>query len=227
VVGGPDDWERRVHQQAPDAFVLMEPLPGGLPAAVHRLGRPVVVVNSLTTAPVLHVMPDEAASAGMLLGHLHGLGHRRVAYAMQRRAGRHASEVERRDGIVAHARALGLDCQLAIVDEPQLFPAIRAGGATAVVAYNVQDALKILRDARLAGCAVPGDLKLCCWDNDEALRWSLPQVTAVDPPVMAMAACAVGHLLDVIEGRQDLLPERVVRRFHGELIVRPSTVLGC
>lgn len=141
---------------------------------------------------------DDAGAAAMATERLADLGHKRIGFIAGpdeysvsgwRTDGWHRAMVERglpTDGLFAKgdfsfdsgctaARAL-----LSGDDRP-----------TAIIASNDQMSLATLDVAREKGLSIPGDLSLISFDNTPIVRFTHPQLTAVDQPIAAVTSRAV------------------------------------
>lgn len=89
---------------------------------------------------------------------------------------------------------------------------------TAIFAGSDMQALGVLRAARRLGLDVPRDLSVVGYDNLPVARWSDPELTTVNQPLVEMARTAARMLLDLARGadvathRVDLVTELVVRQ---------------
>lgn len=81
-------------------------------------------------------------------------------------------------------------------------------------------ALGVVRAARERGLEVPDDVSVVGFDDSQLIAFTSPPLTTVRQPVQAMAAAAVGALLEEIGGNPVQRTEFV---FQPELVVRGST----
>src|SRR5205823_5346253 len=90
--------------------------------------------------------------------------------------------------------------------------------ATAVVAYNDQMAIGLVRGLTALGRRVPHDVGVVGFDNIEAAALITPGLTTVAAPLQVEGRSAVEHLLSMIGGgaprvgRSMVLPVRLVVR---------------
>jgi LacI family transcriptional regulator len=168
------------------------------------------------------VVMDEAAAVRLFLEHVAGLGHRGVLLidgpgdvdTVHRRA-----VATRRQGA-----ALGLTAVVrhASATEEGGFTAIRqllAAGPlpTAVGVGSVEQVFGVLAALREAHVAVPGEVSLVSFDEDESLGYLDVPVTSVCMPLAELGAAAVDALIARIDGAggSDVLirePMSLVRR---------------
>ena len=203
----------------------------GLPAhgeALARLRMDLVFLDQRTDGPARdHVGLDNAAAARLLVEHLVGLGHRRIAHVAGRR-GLWTAEA-RLDGVRGALRAAGLALPEAMIvdgrfrEGPSFEGCLELLGRpdrpSAVVAANNVGALGTLRAIRRLGLRCPEDVSLVGIDS---LPWGAliePALTHVAQPLDAMAKAATDRLIDRLEGlvgegdgpvRVELAPRLVV-----------------
>ncbi|WP_159502535.1 LacI family DNA-binding transcriptional regulator, partial [Microbacterium sp. 18062] len=159
-------------------------------------------------------------AAALVVAHLHGLGHRRLA-----RLGGPADwldEIARAEGYHAAVDAHGLvevatwagdwsaaagsaiaEAVAAAVREP--------GGPTAVVCANDQMALGLVAGLAASGIAVPADVSVAGFDDNPDAAYYRPALTTVRLDVEGEARRSVASVLDV-PGAGDPDPARLVVR---------------
>jgi LacI family repressor for deo operon, udp, cdd, tsx, nupC, and nupG len=183
--------------------------------------KPVVVLNrSIPDVPC--VMPDYARGLRRAAEHLGELGHERITYV----AGPAASWA---DGMRWRSlRAAAAELHLAArrigpfppdVDGGVLAAATFAAQPTsAVIAYNDQLAIGVVRGLLGMGVRVPGDVSVVGFDNILAAELVTPGLTTVAAPLHTEGAEAIRHLLAMVEGAPThtgqpfVLPTRLVVR---------------
>ncbi|NEC63701.1 LacI family DNA-binding transcriptional regulator [Streptomyces sp. SID9727] len=199
-------------------------------AALSERGVPFVLINGYNeriSAPF--VSPDDTAAVRMAVSHLAELGHRRVGLAIGPQ--RYVPSRRKRDGFVdAAVYVLGLDradaellvCStLFSVEGGQVAAgALLDRGCTGIVCGSDLMALGVVRAARDRGLDVPRDVSVVGFDDSQLIAFTDPPLTTVRQPVQAMAAAAVGALLEEIGGSPVQRTEYV---FQPELVVRGST----
>ncbi|ROV66718.1 LacI family DNA-binding transcriptional regulator [Streptomyces globisporus] len=215
--------------------VLCTQLPGGatedeLVEQLVERGVPFVLINGYNeriSAPF--VSPDDNAAVRMALQHLADLGHRRIGLAIGPQ--RYVPSRRKRDGFVeAAVSVLGMDrseaellvCStLFSVEGGQVAAgALLDAGCTGIVCGSDLMALGVVRAARGRGLDVPRDVSVVGFDDSQLIAFTDPPLTTVRQPVQAMAAAAVGALLEEIGGSPVQRTEYV---FQPELVVRGST----
>lgn len=196
-------------------------------------GIPVVETWDLPARPIGHTVGfSNAASAEMMVEHLVGCGHRRIAFI----GGDSAFDTrgaERRRGFVDAMNARGLDAsRLIMIGRP---PASMRVGATAMgmllEQYPDTEAIMAVSDLAAFGamteCArrrirVPQDMAIAGFGNFEIADVAEPAITTIDPfpaRIGAEAGSLIARLLR--EGEKESGP--TVIRVEPQLVVRAST----
>lgn len=184
--------------------------------------RPLVLFNR-EVAGISSVVAGDADSSRHLIEHLHALGHRRIVYC----AGPHSawSNALRQKAQDEAAQALGIE----LITVGPFKPLIGQGAAaaalawarkpTAIIGYNDQLAVGVLRHLLSLGVDVPGDVSVAGYDNTYGSEFVHTGLTCVDAPVEQSGRAAVDLVLAQMAG------ERTVRqlRLASGLQVRGST----
>jgi LacI family transcriptional regulator len=190
---------------------------------------PSVLVDSVASSGnIAAVIPDEDGGARAAVDALLEAGHTRVGFI------NNTDDVpathERLHAFRATLNEAGLDGDAAPVEselsEVQggyeaalriLSRKDRADVPTALFCYNDRMAMGAYRAAAELGLAIPEDLSVVGFDDQELIAANLyPGLTTVALPHYEMGAWAAEHLIDAIEGKTDLDP----------LALHP-TILGC
>ncbi|MEV8564360.1 LacI family DNA-binding transcriptional regulator [Streptomyces sp. NPDC051322] len=199
-------------------------------AGLTERGVPFVLINGYNeriSAPF--VSPDDHAAVHMAVRHLADLGHRRIGLAVG--PPRYVPTRRKRDGFIdAVAAHLGQPREEAEVLIRHTLFNVEGGqaaagelfdqGCTGIVCGSDLMALGVVRAARERGLDVPDDISVVGFDDSQLIAFTNPPLTTVRQPVQAMAAAAVGALLEEIGGNPVQRTEFV---FQPELVVRGST----
>lgn len=211
---------------------IAQPLPVPLVAVSGHERRPGVITIEL----------DHDHAARLALQHLHGLGHRRIAFIKGQPV---SSDTELRwQAIVENARTLDLtiDPQLVVqLEKPDPGPepgaeatrqllasqflASQAPGTapfTALFAFNDVTAIGAVLALRAAGLRVPADVSVLGFDDIFAAATHNPPLTTIRQPLRAMGQAAAATLLGLIRGNP-APPQPTALTVHPELVVRDST----
>ena len=175
--------------------------------AVERLGLPAVLCGGPINGIALPCLwTDHAADGNIVLEHLIGLGHKRIAHVSG--PARFVHERARRRGVRRVGRALGATVETLeaeytgpeaaevthrLLDEPE--------PPTAIVYASDVMALAGLGVAAARGVPVPGRLSVVSWDDSYLTTLVHPAVTALWRDTPAYGALAASVLLDLVDGR--------------------------
>jgi LacI family transcriptional regulator len=187
-----------------------------------RFGVPFVLIDrTVAGIDCDAVVGDNAGGARLLVEHLIGLGHRRIAMIVE---GDEVSTAhERRRGHEAALTAAGLALEPALVEVQTPDP---DGGflgmsrllaleepPSAVFAVNNLVALGAIEAVRDAGLDVPDDVALVCFDDIELASRLYPFLTAMEQPAETFGTLGTQLLLERIDGRGPA---------HGHVVVLPG-----
>lgn len=186
--------------------------------------KPVIVLNR-AVADVPCVVTDNARGARRAAEHLGERGHDHITYV----AGPEASWADGMRWRSLREAALELDLRVRRIGP---FPPDVAGGVqaaeqlrrhqtSAVVAYNDQLAIGLMRGLAAMGIRVPQDVSVIGFDNIFAADLVTPGLTTVAAPLHTEASTATQHLLGMIEGAPTRTVQPVVLPVR--LVVRDST----
>jgi DNA-binding LacI/PurR family transcriptional regulator len=214
--------ERRV-----DGVLLLAPLLQAPDVSeVIALGMPAVSLSArMDDVRVPWVDVDNAAGMGLLVDHLAGLGHRRIAHvtgpmdqvsiverveAFEERMGAHGIEVP--SGWISTGSAESARDRARELLSGESRP-------TAIVAWNDGVAVSVVETAREMGLRVPEDLSVVGFDDDSRAAACRPPLTTVRHPVRQVCRTGTHLLVDLVEGRPVASPPR----WRPELVVRSTT----
>jgi LacI family transcriptional regulator len=236
-----EEYPRLFVERAVDGFLLLN-TPATLDVPV-----PVVAISAHGSEPgVTHIVLDHLKAAELAMGHLHELGHRRIAFM---RGPHEIPDSEFRwEGIEQAAQALGLALDPSLVTridsgndggswskEPghhpmspeigyhpmkQLLAATR--DFTAVFCFNDIAAIGAMRALAEAGLRVPEDVSVVGFDDILSAAYCTPSLTTVRQPLIEMGKTGARILLERIAnpGNSELAAEVLI---EPELVVREST----
>src|SRR3954466_11037306 len=183
--------------------------------------KPVVVLNR-AVGDVPCVVPDNAGGTQRAVEHLSQLGHDSLTYV----AGPEASWADgmRWRSLQDAAADLQLKVRRIGPFSPDVPGGVRAAEElapappTAVIAYNDQLAIGLIRGFAARGVQVPRDVSVVGFDNIGPSELITPGLTTVAAPLRLEGATATRNLLAMIEGGQSrtgapmVLPVRLVER---------------
>ncbi|HEY5249476.1 MAG TPA: substrate-binding domain-containing protein, partial [Dermatophilaceae bacterium] len=172
----------------------------------ERLGLPAVICGGPVKGSGLPCLrTDHAADALLVMEHLVGLGHTRIAHVSG--PARFVHERSRRRGVRRVARALGASVETIAVEYtgPQAAEVThrllgQPEPPTAIVYASDVMALAGLGVAAARGVLVPAQLSVVSWDDSYLTTLVHPAVTALWRDTPAYGALAASVLLDLIAG---------------------------
>ncbi|MEU6375146.1 LacI family DNA-binding transcriptional regulator [Streptomyces sp. NPDC046909] len=218
-----------------DGLVLVAPVsPRAHLEHVASLVPTVVVGRHGHSSVYDTVADDDVAGAALVVGHLVGLGHRRIAHIEHRETDPIRSvempNAQRADGYRRAMREHGLDEEIDVVSTTYSQPGgyegakellTRARRPTAVFAGADIVAMGVLEAFAEAGLTVPGDLSVVGYDNTTLAALGPISLTSVDQAGKEIGRNAARLLMERLADRQKasvqirLSPTLVARRSTG------------
>jgi DNA-binding LacI/PurR family transcriptional regulator len=211
-----------------DGVILVSPRMRTADIAAAAAEVPVVMVGrQLRGVDADLVIIDENLGTQLVLDHLIGLGHERIAHVD---GGKGAGGPQRRSAFLRAMRAHRLGARARVIPgdftEEAGAAAARAMLAepelelpTAVFAANDMVAAGLLGGFDQAGVEVPADVSIVGYDNNFIAHLAHVSLTTIDQPRTEMGRMALELLLDRIDNRRP----RVVRLVEPALVVRSTT----
>ncbi len=229
AAGDPTEWFAR---RAPDVPVVLvnwdatfppqdveaaQVLPPGEMAAA-------IAAETMRAGGFSHIAFDDLSASRLLVDHLVGLGHRRIAFvgAMPIRP-----SLLRLLGVREALGAAGLPIGPVIACEETLEAGRGAAAAllerpeapTAVIAYSDLVAIGVIRGMHAAGARVPEDVSVVGYDDIEVAAFVEPPLTTVRQPKLEMGRRAMDRVL----GARSATRRPGHETLAGELVVRASS----
>ncbi|MFE3036601.1 LacI family DNA-binding transcriptional regulator [Streptomyces canus] len=215
-----------------DGVILIAPVSAH--AHLERVASaiPTVVVGRHGRSPVYDtVTDDDVAGASLVVGHLVGLGHRRIAHIEHHETDptriAEMPNAQRAEGYRHAMRAHGLSDEIDIVSTTYTQPGGHEGARqllarphrpTAIFAGADIAAMGVLEALAEAGLSVPGDISVAGYDNTTFASFGPISLTSVDQAGHEIGDNAVRLLLERIADRNrtsvqvKLTPSLVPRR---------------
>lgn len=225
---GEEDAVRALLAERCEGVLLVGPTMGA--GALAELAARVPVVAALRdvrATGVDVVRSDDAAGLRLAVGHVHDLGHTRVAHVD---GGRAPGSAQRRRGFHTAIRRLGLDDGLVLpgglteADGARAAAALRelraAEWPTAVMAFNDRCALGVIDDLRRHGVGVPEDLSVVGFDDITAAGYAHIALTTIRQDADTIGRLAVARLTSRLDAEASPGPPAVV---PPTLVVRGTT----
>lgn len=189
----------------------------GIPVAIYDVGAPGKNLYS--------VRFDYSAGMRRLAGHLHALGHRRLAYIGYPLPLRPTDD--RRNAFLAETSRLGIETRCVVAGQGGSFAGgrdavrdiMRSGWRpTGILCVNDVAAIGVLRELRNEGIDVPREMSVTGFDNIGAAEFTCPSLTTIDVPRER-----IGHILFDTLFPADPQTRRAEYLIDPELVVREST----
>jgi LacI family transcriptional regulator len=190
---------------------------------IHRLRIPAVFLNVKQEFDCVH--PDDLAGGRLATEHLLRLGHERIVYVDTDEPGnKHYSKTDRRVGYETAMRSAGKTPQVSLLPsgwqdagQPSLDRRVAAAQTllqrpdrpTAVLAYELTEAMAVVRAAYAVGLKIPEDLSLIQFHHWFDDRVFLP-IQTVSNAMDRVGQKAVEMLLEKIENPEIPLPASIV-----------------
>jgi DNA-binding LacI/PurR family transcriptional regulator len=192
--------------------------------AVDGLCPTILIDNPAPGVPA--VLMSTADGLAQAVDHLQALGHHAVVHLAG--APTRAYPIrDRRRAVEAGCRRRDLGLTVLGPFQPTFESGVRAadlviaGAATAVIAFNDEMALGVIRRLTERGVRVGSDVSVIGVGDTGFAHQVTPALTTVRLPCLEAGATAVRLLLDLLAGKQDTANERIT--LSTELIVRSST----
>jgi LacI family transcriptional regulator len=189
---------------------------------------PIVTVGDALAGPTVgEVLFDNRAGVGLVLEHLHGLGHRRIAVLTPSRPSTPDRPAER---VVAEV-CRSLDMEATVVNSRHSIEDAEGAAAALLESEPRPTALFCLSDSIACGVyaaaaaqdlEVPSDLSVAGYDGHPIAGVVTPPLTTVDWGMADVATSAAGLLAAAVAGRPK---SRTRVRVAPELVTRASTAV--
>ncbi len=207
-----------------DGVVLCAPrMPAEQLATLLASVAPAVVVNRPVQDAAPTVSADYGSAMAELVEHVHGLGHRHLAYlsgvpgsasGAARRATLDAACATHPDlQITEISTGVGFDSGARVADE------VIAAGATAALAFNDLVAMGLLSALAARGIRVPDDISVTGFDDIPFAAYTTPPLTTATVPSAQLGRDAWTAMRALLEGAS--APESTL--LTPEITVREST----
>ena len=190
---------------------------------IQRLGIPVVFLNLKQEFDCVH--PDDSMGGRIAAEYLLRLGHERIAFiGTDEPENKHYSKRDRREGYEQRMQAAGKTPQVALLPKNWQAPGqpgqderveaarlllAQKNRPSAIIAYELAEAMAVIHAAHLLGLRIPQDLSLIQFHYGIDDRYFLP-IQTVSNAMRAVGTAAVEMLLEKIENPQTALATRVV-----------------
>ncbi|HEX6802470.1 MAG TPA: LacI family DNA-binding transcriptional regulator [Terriglobales bacterium] len=200
----------------------------------HKLPVPVVTVSGHNQVDgVTNIVVNHERASQLALGHLAGLGHRRIAF-IKGQDFSSDTEIRWKSNLEAAAEfAIRVSPRLTVqLEEDSPSPQVGYKAAkklidagerfTAIVAFNDVSAMGAIRALFEAGLRVPDDVSVVGFDDIQNAQFQHPGLTTVRQPLREMGRTAAEVVLDRVRMRSERAQAQEIV-VEPELIVREST----
>ncbi|HEY2974724.1 MAG TPA: LacI family DNA-binding transcriptional regulator [Pyrinomonadaceae bacterium] len=220
------------HERRVDGILVTASRVGALYVPLlSQLKVPIVLINNQhpdeTDEFIYSVTIDNIKASTEVMGHLIGLGHKRIAYIGDR--GGFQSDTER---LAGYRQALAV-AEYPFLPELVVHGDGKPGGGeqamesllalanppTAVFCYNDMSALGALRALHSHGIKIPEELSLVGFDDLAIASYTFPLLTTVSQPKQQMGRMAMEIMIKLLSR----IDSKTNIKVEGELIVREST----
>ncbi|MGA2916267.1 MAG: LacI family DNA-binding transcriptional regulator [Sedimentisphaerales bacterium] len=186
-----------------------------------------VVINGVGGSKCSSVIPDDIEATRRAISYLADIGHRRIAYA-----GPTSSHKKHRSIDDRHNTYLSVLAEYNFEPIPGhdtvfrsapafLTSAVLENHATAILAYDHVEALKILHGAHVLNIQIPKQVSLMCFNDEYLCSIVTPSLTSIGMSLKQIGRIAAEKLLRHIESPRDNHPECI--KLSQDLIIRDST----
>ncbi len=192
-------------------------------AHIHRMGIPAIFLNVKQEFDCVH--PDDCSGGRIATELLLQLRHERIAYLdTEDLENRHYSKHDRRAGYARAMQDAGKTPQISLLpkasplpDRPGADARIEAARLlltqkdrpTAILAYEIAEAMAVVHAAHILGMRIPQDLSIVQFHHRIDLRYFIP-IQTISNAMTEVGTAAVEMLLEKIDHPQIALPTRVV-----------------
>ncbi|MCJ7729746.1 MAG: LacI family transcriptional regulator, partial [Sedimentisphaerales bacterium] len=182
---------------------------------MERANLPYVVINGVGGPNCSSVIPDDIEATKLAIRHLLELGHTRIAYAgPTREHKKHRSIGDRHDTYLSELSKHGLE---PVRNHDKVFSSASAFlassvmkyRATAILAYDHIEAMRILHGAHMLEIQIPRQVSLICFNDEYLCNIVTPPLTTVAVPSKQMGRLAAKMLLERLQSPADYRPKCV------------------
>ena len=187
---------------------------------------PVVVVASRTEHASACVLANNYQAMEMVLGHLSGLGHRRVVFVYETKPEGLFEVTERMEAFKSACLHFGIKGSLTHFENIPGYFSVKTGASpTAALGWNDNIAITIMEEAQASGLRIPEELSVVGFDSTHFCDTVTPALTSVYQPTREIGERAVDLLISVIENEltKSTDPDEKIHLFPCRLDIRGTT----
>jgi LacI family transcriptional regulator len=210
-----------------DGAIVLQECSDATIELMERIDLAYVVINDVGGPSCSSVIPDDIEATRRAIDYLMDLGHRRIAYAGPTSEHKKHRSIEDRHNTYLSALSEhklepipGHDAVFRSVPA-FLVSAVLKNQATAILAYDHVEAIKILHSAHMLDIQIPKQVSLMCFNDVNLCDIVTPALTTIGVPLRQIGRIAAERLLKRIESPQDYIPESI--KLSQDLRIRAST----
>lgn len=194
---------------------------------MERTKLPYVVINGVGGPSCSSIIPDDVEGTQRAMSYLMELGHTRIAYAGPTlEHWKHRSIEDRHNTYLSEMSKHGLEPvhgHNKIFNSATAFlaSAVIKHHATAILAYDHIEALKIIHKAHMLDIQIPRQVSLICFNDEYMCDIVTPALTTIAVPTRKIGREAAQVMLRMIKSKSEYEPE--CKKLSPNLIVREST----
>lgn len=213
----------------PDGVILTPPHSDNpiIVDILMRMGICFARIGSTETGAGIALYMDDEGAASMATNHLLSLGHTRIAliggssdYSLSTARHRGWKDTMIKAGHYVDDLFIEGDFTYASGEIGALKLLNSPNPPSAIIANNDQIALATLNIAHRLGLNVPRDLSIISFDNTPVMRFTQPQMSAIDQPIAEITAQAVEQI--ILSKKTGVMPDSAFV-FIAQFIERGST----
>jgi DNA-binding LacI/PurR family transcriptional regulator len=210
-----------------DGVIVMQECSQRTIEVMEKNALPYVVINGVTGPAGSSVIPDDIDATRRAIGYLYDLGHRKIAYAGPTSGHKmHRSISDRHDTYVAALKERGLELveghDVVFRSAPAFLASVVVQQqATAILAYDHVEAIKILHGAHSLDIQIPKQVSLICFNDEYLCSIVTPALTTIGVPLRQIGRIAAEMLLNHLQSPKDYKPDCI--KLKQDLTIRDST----
>jgi DNA-binding LacI/PurR family transcriptional regulator len=210
-----------------DGVIVLQECSARTIGQMEKTGLPYVVINGVGGPSCSSVIPDDIEATRRAISYLVDLGHRHIAYAGPTSDHKKHRSIEDRHNTYLSALA---EYKLESIPSHDtvfrsapafLASAVLKNHATAILAYDHVEALKILHGAHMLDIQIPKQVSLMCFNDEYLCDIVTPSLTTIGVSLGQIGRIAAEKLLKHLGSSEDYEPECI--KLSQDLIIRDST----
>ncbi len=196
--------------------------------------NPFVSVNGVCEGNCLSIVPDDAGGMRQAVEHLHGLGHKCIAYIPEEVVPGKDEKTYHRSVRIREAAFFESTAKMGIrpaipeanfhSDAAKWISEVHSKcGATAVIVYDHKSGLPAMKAAIERGLRIPQDLSFTIFNDFPYMQYMNPPVTAVNLSLDLIGRMSAVELIKMIDDPAAVPASQKIIEVEERLVVRNST----